>query len=57
MALSPAEKMQNLRERRKKAGLCVTCGQRKARKNRVNCKDCSERAKAIVKESRKRNAR
>lgn len=57
MALTPAEKMQSLRERRKKAGLCVTCGQRKARTNRVNCKACSERAKAIVKKSRKKNAR
>jgi aspartate/glutamate racemase len=48
MALTPAEKMRNLRERRKKSGMCVVCGQRKARKARVTCKPCSERAKKII---------
>ena len=56
MALTPAEKMANLRERRKTAGLCVTCGQYKARKNRVTCKSCGERAKKHVAAFRKRNA-
>lgn len=55
MALTPAEKMRNLRERRKDAGLCVTCGQRKARKGRVTCQPCSERAKKLMQKSRKRN--
>lgn len=54
MPLTAAEKMQNLREKRKNAGLCVVCGQRRARKARVTCQQCADRAKKLVQKSRER---
>lgn len=45
MSLAPAEKMQNVRDKRKKAGLCVICVRHKARKAQLTGESCSERGK------------
>lgn len=52
MALTPAEKMQRLRERRKKRHQCMRCGGKVA-PGRANCKQCNEYAKECVRESRR----
>lgn len=37
---SPAERVKNLYNRRKKHGKCINCGKRKASKNNLRCPIC-----------------
>lgn len=50
--MSSAESQARWRKNKAKAGFCITCGKRKARKGRKTCQKCADAAKERVKRLR-----